>query len=316
METKTTIAATSTNSTGAEALFLEALERTVQEIQALNAIYNNETTSFEDDDDESNATKFIVVSREDFQAAQKLIKQSNDNSSSTLDNNSNISISGPISPLTVKINVVLTSADGVKFEANVDITLPSNYPGEAALITKASITDLDLGREINEFSKVMNDKANELSGSEALENMIQCVQDYAAEYVANYGHERVDDCWNDRPSYFTSYTLSNEAIYHDPGDDDDDEEENLGCWKISSTNANVTSIGSAAGRTKRKSNDVKGHPRSKSKSYKGEKPKRKKSQSKTFEQRLEDLKQFKEVLKYSLLLWTAGKRIESHHQDD
>lgn len=310
------------------------LERTVQEIQALNTIYNDDETTTssslddnDDDDDESSYTKFTIVSREAFQAAQNLISKTGQGQeskhSSLLDNNDSLNTSsfavsrpGSIS-LEVRINVVLTSADGVKFEANVDITLPPNYPEEAALITKASITDLDLGREIEEFRQEMNRKSKELSGSEALEDMIQCVQDYAAEYIANYGHERVlDDSWNRRPSYFTSCASPNGAMYHyyHQGETTiEQEQQQLDCCKTTTTSSSSTTMNAAtsysrAGGTKRKRNDVvKVHSRSTVKSYKAKKSKRNQSQSRTFEQRLEDLKMFKEEHGHCIVPYTYAK---------
>jgi Helicase associated domain./RWD domain. len=315
------------------------LERTVQEIQALNAIYNDdETTSSLDDDnddidDESSYTKFTIVSREAFQAAQNIIskrrgQESKHSSSLLLDNNNSLNTSsfvvfprpGSIS-LEVRLNVVLTSADGVKFEAIVDITLTPKYPEEAALITKASIIDIDLGREIDEFRQEMNRKSKELSGSEALEDMIQCVQDYTAEYIANYGHERVlDDSWNRRPSYFTSCASpANGTMYHynhHGGTTIEKQQQQLDCCKITTTTSsssssmtmNAATSYSSAGGTKRKRNDVvKVHSRSTIKSYKATKPKRNQSQSRTFEQRLEDLKMFKEEHGHCIVPYTYAK---------
>jgi len=318
------------NKNNATITLLEALERTVQELQSLNAVTynnNNEITSFEEEEEEeeeeeddeeesSDTTKLLIISREDFQAAQNIIQKSKIPSSHE-DMVSDINFS-PLS-LKIRINVALPSADGVKFEANVDITLPPNYPGDSVLIiTKASITDIDLGREINDFTKDMNEKSKELSGSEALEGMIQSVQDYAAEYVANYGYERVDDSWN-RPSYFTSYAFSNNGArynnnhHHHEGDINEEEgqQQQQRDWRTcsSTTSVNYAASGGCS-KMKRKdnTNHIKVNSKSKSKLSKVVKPKRRnKSQAKSFEQRLEDLKMFQEEHGHCIVPYTYAK---------
>ena len=251
---------------------LDALERTVQEIHALCTLYNDESY---DEDDESNATKFTLLSQDDFKNAQQLVDALETCHTVTpTDQN----LTPPSISLKIQINVVLTSADGVKFEANVDITLPPNYPDEAAFILTATITDLEMNSRRDDFSKAMNERTKEWAGSEAVVEMIQYTQDYAAEYVANHGHERVDESWNDRPNFFTSY-----SIPHISREKEDSEE-----YESDSAKGNNS--------TKKNKARAKARPKSRSRSFKNPKPIKKKNQtkSKSFEQRLDDLRQFKE----------------------
>lgn len=309
---------TSSSRSCADETTMEALERTVQEIQILNAIYNDEALDDDgdEDDDDSNATKFTIVSQDEFLKVQRLVKQWKANStsstrnattsSSSSSNSSSIvdtrivsgasASSSTIRSLQVQINVMLTSADGVNFEANVDITLPSKYPYESLIITSATITDLDLGRQSDEFSQVMAEKSKDLIGTEALVDMIQYVQDYAAEYVANYGHVRIDDSWN-RPTYFTSYTFPNNDVMQQQHSHHQGEEENFD-YKFSSPKT------TGSKRILKQRTHEKSKPSSKFKSYKAAKPKRKVSQSKTFEQRLEDLQKFKEIHGHCIVPYT------------
>lgn len=262
----------------------DALERTVQEIQALSIIYNDEAF---DEEDESNATKFTLISQAEFNRAQLLVDTIDSGNVATT---ASPSIASPSIALRVEINVVLTSADGVKFEANVDITLPPHYPDEAAFILTATITDLDMNSQRDEFSKAMNEKTKELAGSEALVEMIQYTQDHAAEYVANHGHERVDESWNDRPNYFTSY-----SIPHISKEKEESEE-----YESDSAKGHAT---------KKNKPRAKARPRSRSRSYKNPKPTKKKNQtkSKSFEQRLDDLRQFKEEYGHCTVPYTYDK---------
>eukprot|EP00979_Chaetoceros_neogracilis_P000981 scaffold189_cov244-Chaetoceros_neogracile.AAC.13 len=141
---------------------LDALERTVQEIHALCTLYNDESY---DEDDESNATKFTLLSQDDFKNAQQLVDALE---TCHTDTPTDQNLTPPSISLKIQINVVLTSADGVKFEANVDITLPPNYPDEAAFILTATITDLEMNSQRDDFSKAMNERTKEWAGSEAV----------------------------------------------------------------------------------------------------------------------------------------------------
>ena len=315
----------------------DALDRTVQEIQALSIIYNDETY---EEEDESNATKFTILSLEEFQNAKQIVDALE--SDTDTPNDFSATVSTPVTPVTattgtptatttpaitptatpsialrVEINVELTSADGIKFQANVDITLPPHYPDSAAIISSATITDLDMNSQQDEFSKAMNEKSKELAGSEILVEMISFTQDYAAEYVANHGHERVDQNWN-RPNYFTSYTIPQVSKERDESEEyESDSGKGGGGGGGGAGSTAVAGAGGAAGGignsqvSKKPKPRAKARPRSRSKSsfHKNAKPVKKKNQtkSKSFEQRLDDLRQFKEEYGHCTVPYTYDK---------
>lgn len=150
---------------------VEALERTLQEIEALSAIYNQH--AFHQEQKASSSITFSVLTVEEYAKAQFLLDAYPDNPTTPSDLQVNIPT------LRVQINIKLQQQDD-KYEysdAEIHIDLPPGYPcATAANVSVAYITNLTKNQR-EEICNSMNQKACDLTGSEAIMALIHFFQD-------------------------------------------------------------------------------------------------------------------------------------------
>ena len=165
---------------------LEALERTVHEIQALSIIYNDIDDAHHDDEINgdnisSPSTNFKILTTDEYQLAQNLIQQE-------LCELRVGERNGMIPTLRVEINLNLTlDCTDVQYCTKIHFTLPKGYPdGVCAIVSIVSIDNLNSSRsQRDEFASSLNEKARELaeSDSEALMELVQDAQESASQYL-------------------------------------------------------------------------------------------------------------------------------------
>lgn len=261
----------------------DMLERTIKEIEITSSIYNN--ASYNEDDDCN--TRLTVLTKEEFMKAKKVLQQIQKNSSPD----------AKASPTEIKIevNVVLTSADGGKFDLNLVVSLPQLYPKVPANVSSAIIKDLTLQSQHDEFSNYLNEMAKDLAGNEALVELIQKAEDYACEYIANFGHEQFQYSWDKNRNFFVT---SLDLLTRSATEYSRSREGSLDFSSFDETPDFAIRSRSDSFR-KQKIVRAKSKPRVKPKIHKS-KPSvasgsaKKQSKSKSFDQRLDDLREFKE----------------------
>jgi len=156
---------------------LDLLERAVHEIQALSIIYNDDTSE--------QSTSFTILSKEEYQQAQSLL---DDPPAMSYD-----LVTLDVPTLRAEIDLQVTSHDAIIriHQCKVHFTLVPGYPDMSAIVSVVSIGNLNRSQR-DEFGRILNDKAGELVGSEALMELIQDVQDTAVGYLSTSKEDNPD----------------------------------------------------------------------------------------------------------------------------
>ena len=148
---------------------IELLERTVNEIQALSAIYN-------DIDDVNNS--FNILSMSEYEVAQRLIENEITERTDTII---------PSLRAEINLNLSIGETDSYQCCAKIHVTLPRGYPrGVSAVVSIVSIDYLDSNRsQRDEFAASLNAKSREMAevDSESLMELMQYAQEIASDYL-------------------------------------------------------------------------------------------------------------------------------------
>ena len=149
---------------------MDELERTVHEIQALSMIYNDDDII----DEHTNSATFTIISKDDYAKAETLVE----------DEGLLLEEDDPIGIPTLCVEANLTiGINGIACPFKIHISLPPGYPNLSANISIVAIGKLSRSQR-DELSKVLNEKAVELSGGEALMTIIQDAQDTATDFLS------------------------------------------------------------------------------------------------------------------------------------
>ena len=171
---------------------IEALERTINELQALTMIYNefNDVDNHQYNGDAGSlSTNFKILTENEYELAKELIEQE-------------VCEFGIIPDLRVEINLNFThESTGDVYVMKLQVTLPKGYPKSAsAIVSIVSIDNLKSNRsQRDELANFLNEKAKELaeSDAEALMELVQSAQDCAPQYLcalpSSDNSESIDD---------------------------------------------------------------------------------------------------------------------------
>jgi len=154
---------------------IDALERSIEEIQTLGLIYGNENDIDQEQDpaidDATTITKFSLLSEEEFSHAQGLLETHLSTPCATF----------KIPTLRVEI-VTRFESDEMRRDSRMHISLPPGYPSISPVVSVVSIAGLN-NAEKEEFSSSIKEKALSLAGAEALMDLIQYWHDYGEEVI-------------------------------------------------------------------------------------------------------------------------------------
>jgi hypothetical protein len=173
---------------------IDALERSIEEIQTLSLIY-----SYEEDtkphEQETAITRFFILSEDEFNLAQRLLELLD--STTTRDKSD-------IPTLSVEI-VTKFQSDELRRDSRMHITLPPGYPDRPAVVSIVSVAGLTKSQR-EDFSSSINNKSTSLAGTEALMELIQYWQENVEDLILSshnndkgifLNSENVEDKGND-----------------------------------------------------------------------------------------------------------------------
>eukprot|EP00557_Chaetoceros_sp_GSL56_P012156 CAMPEP_0176484612 /NCGR_PEP_ID=MMETSP0200_2-20121128/4550_1 /TAXON_ID=947934 /ORGANISM="Chaetoceros sp., Strain GSL56" /LENGTH=346 /DNA_ID=CAMNT_0017881103 /DNA_START=118 /DNA_END=1158 /DNA_ORIENTATION=- len=177
----------------------EALERTLQEINALSAIYSGDTSAALDNKDgystpppssletACSTIGFTVLSIDEYMYAKSLLSMMDSSASRIIHEPSNLQDGQQAKIPTLVVQVVWKSQEayGHSFHHHqqqigiVHLELPQGYPAIESSSPTVSVISLTnwSRKQREELGNAMNEKAHELSGSDSLMELIHFFQD-------------------------------------------------------------------------------------------------------------------------------------------
>jgi hypothetical protein len=148
----------------------EAIERTIQEIEAISIIYDNDEEGMQNENDDSTSChiSFSILSNEDYEQMKEVVYNSQE-TSDLQSEDLNVS-----KDLTVEIRLdIRTHTGSTSIKAVSQFTLPRGYPIDSpAIVSVVSVDSLKRSQREN-ITSIMNEKAKLMIGAEALMDLIQ-----------------------------------------------------------------------------------------------------------------------------------------------
>jgi len=147
---------------------LEALERTIQEIEALQAIYG-------DDDDDDTSSKITICSQSEYSKAQHIIDTENKENEN-------------IPTLEIEIKLQHEHDQNTLFQS-LRFVLPPGYPAYTTAIPSLSSSSgtLKLTKAAQQYTTCsLTTKSKELIGVEALLELVQYAQDILPDVISQF----------------------------------------------------------------------------------------------------------------------------------
>jgi hypothetical protein len=164
---------------------LDSLERAVNEIDALEAIYGSDEEIT--DDSSSGGCKFLVVSKVELDSARSLVERAERLTDS------------PVLEIEIRRQIQSNSSTNETQDITLRCRLPSGYP-EVPVKVSISVGGLTRSKR-EEISLTLQGKADSLAGQEAVMDLVDEFKEIA---VACFSVDEQDDCGMAPPDESTS----------------------------------------------------------------------------------------------------------------